>query len=80
MNYVYEIFNDGEYKFLREVEEIFTNSVRFTNQSTSQKFIIREVDDWISLDEFKPTQEVIALNDKEEMIIFVKMIVKFWKM
>ena len=69
--YVFEILRttEGDIKTLKEIEEIHTNSVRFTDQTTNGKSMIQEVDEWISLDKHEPEQEVIALGYQDEMII-----------
>ncbi|MCP4991566.1 MAG: DUF551 domain-containing protein [Colwellia sp.] len=69
--YVYSVLNavDGVIKELKEIEKIHTNSVRFTDQTTSFKSDIMEVDKWISIKEITPEDEVIALGYQDEITI-----------
>lgn len=69
--YVFDTLNTtkGKLKILKEIEEIHTNSVRFTDQSTSFKSNLEEVNEWISLEEHEPNKEVIALGYQDEMLI-----------
>ena len=60
---------EGELKTLKEIEEIHTNTVRFTDGTTQMKSMLREVDDWISLNGDEPDQEVMALGYQEGIII-----------
>jgi hypothetical protein len=69
--YVYSTLNTtkGELKTLKEIEEIHINTVRFTDQTTQMKSMLREVDDWIPIEQHEPNKEVIALGYQDEIII-----------
>lgn len=69
--YVYCVYNTtaGELKTLKQIEEVHPNTVKLTDGDTCPKSLLREVDEWIRIEDCEPECEVIALGYQSEMLM-----------
>jgi len=65
---VKQLGDKPDLKFLKKIEEVHKNSVRFEDQTTAGKSNISEINEWISIKDHIPDEEVIALNDSETLL------------
>jgi len=59
----------GELKTIHTIEEVHVNTVRFTTGKTQMNHLLRQITEWIPIDEYEPQGEVLCLNNDEEMLI-----------
>jgi hypothetical protein len=71
MIYIYSILRTttGDVLELKVIKEIYVNTVLFTDGTTQMKSMLKEVDNWIPLEDCVPDFEVMALGYQDEILI-----------
>lgn len=70
-DYVFMVLNttEGELKVVQKIKKVYVNTVLFENGEAASKYILREINEWISVYDYEPDSEVIATGYQNEQLI-----------